>query len=64
MTGVGLEVGFNVTGDETSEQLVVVSPVTGGPAERAGVLPGDLIVAIDGVSTDGMGLYEAARRLQ
>ncbi|KAG0560246.1 hypothetical protein M758_10G160500 [Ceratodon purpureus] len=65
VTGVGLEVGFNTSDSSTSnEDLVVVSPVSGGPAARAGVVPGDLIMAIDGVPTHGMGLYDAARRLQ
>jgi hypothetical protein len=65
VTGVGLEVGFNTSDSSTSnEDLVVVSPVSGGPAARAGVVPGDLIMAIDGIPTHGMGLYDAARRLQ
>ncbi|BBN14313.1 carboxyl-terminal processing protease [Marchantia polymorpha subsp. ruderalis] len=64
LTGVGLEVGFDVSTGGTSEDLVVVSPVSGGPAGRAGILPGDVILAIDGVATQGMGLYDAARRLQ
>ncbi|XP_024385319.1 carboxyl-terminal-processing peptidase 2, chloroplastic isoform X2 [Physcomitrium patens] len=65
VTGVGLEVGFNTSDSSTSNtDLVVVSPVSGGPAARAGVLPGDVITAIDGVPTHGMGLYDAARRLQ
>lgn len=65
VTGVGLEVGFNTSDSSSSnEDLVVVSPVSGGPAARAGVVSGDLIMAIDGVPTHGMGLYDAARRLQ
>ncbi|KAL2621949.1 hypothetical protein R1flu_002154 [Riccia fluitans] len=64
LTGVGLEVGFDVSSGGASEDLVVVSPVSGGPAGRAGILPGDLILAIDGVATHGMGLYDAAQRLQ
>lgn len=64
LIGVGLEVGFDVSLGGTSEDLVVVSPVLGGPAGRAGIVPGDVILAIDGVPTKGMGLYDAARRLQ
>jgi len=65
VTGVGLEVGFDTSnGGTASDDLVVVAPVMGGPAARAGVAPGDVILAIDGVPTSGMGLYDAARRLQ
>jgi carboxyl-terminal processing protease len=61
VTGVGLEVGFD---SGTPPMLVVVTPVTGGPADQAGVQPGDAILAIDNTSTEGMGLYDAAQRLQ
>ncbi|GAU23831.1 hypothetical protein TSUD_27410 [Trifolium subterraneum] len=36
----------------------------GGPAYRAGVLSGDVILTIDDTSTENMGLYDAAERLQ
>ncbi|KAI5079830.1 hypothetical protein GOP47_0005309 [Adiantum capillus-veneris] len=62
VTGVGLEVGFDSSGVDAN--LVVIAPVIGGPAERAGIVPGDIISKIDGVSTTGMGLYDAAQRLQ
>lgn len=61
VTGVGLEVGYS---DGLDANLVVIAPVVGGPAERAGVLPGDVISRIDGTPTKGMGLYDAAQRLQ
>ncbi|KAJ7536412.1 hypothetical protein O6H91_12G068500 [Diphasiastrum complanatum] len=62
VTGVGLEVGFDSSSGVL--ELVVVAPVVGGPAARAGVVPGDVILAIDGVNVEGMSLYEAAQRLQ
>eukprot|EP00249_Psilotum_nudum_P009873 c22205_g1_i1 orf=60-1730(+) len=64
ITGVGLEVGFDMSDYGSSTNLVVVAPVAGGPAERAGIVPGDVILAIDGADTQGMGLYDAAQRLQ
>ncbi len=42
--GIGVEV------DLTSRGIVVLAPLEGSPAARAGVLPGDRIVAIDGVA--------------
>eukprot|EP01018_Ginkgo_biloba_P019820 Gb_35902 [translate_table: standard] len=64
VTGVGLEVGFDTSSNGASANLIVISPVAGGPADRAGIMPGDLISAINGTSTQGMGLYDAAERLQ
>jgi C-terminal processing protease CtpA/Prc len=63
VTGVGLEVGFGLS-DGMNPNLLVIAPVIGGPADRAGLAPGDVINEIDGVSTKGMGLYDAAQRLQ
>lgn len=56
--GLGLELARD------GEKLVVVAPVEGAPAARAGVRAGDEIVRIDGVSTQGMPLAEALRRLR
>eukprot|EP00850_Spirogloea_muscicola_P009579 SM000054S18065 [mRNA] locus=s54:113751:118094:- [translate_table: standard] len=65
VTGVGLEVGFDTTDLASSAaRLVVVSPVAGGPANRAGIQPGDEILAIDQFAVSGLGLYEVAQRLQ
>ena len=38
----------------------VIAPIDGTPASKAGMQPGDLIVAIDGHSTQGMGLTKIA----
>ena len=56
--GLGLE--LTVQG----EQLVVISPMADSPGERAGLLPGDRVVSIDGTSTRDMTLAEAGRRLK
>lgn len=41
-----------------------MSSTPGGPAEKAGIVPGDIILAINDVSTEDMDIYEAADRLQ
>ena len=56
--GVGIEVEVR---DET---LVVMSPIEGSPAERAGIRPGDRIVAIDGVDAIGAALDKVVRRMR
>jgi carboxyl-terminal processing protease len=44
--------------------LSVMSATPGGPAENSGILPGDVILAIDNRSTEDMDIYDAAQRLQ
>jgi carboxyl-terminal processing protease len=45
-------------------RVTVVSPIIGGPAERAGVKAGDQIIEVDGKSTYGMTLPEAVRNIK
>ena len=51
--GVGMEIATR------EGMLVVVAPLKGTPAEKAGLLPADKILAIDGVSTEGMTVEDA-----
>lgn len=51
--GIGLEIGVQ------QGNIVAVSPLKGSPAEKAGIKPGDIIVKIDGTSTDGISTDEA-----
>lgn len=64
LTGVGLSIGYPTGLDETATGLVVISSSPGGPANKAGMLPGDVILAINDMSTDDMDIYDAADRLQ
>ena len=47
-------IGIQVEVDAETERLKVIAPMVGTPAYTAGVLPGDLILEIDGQTTDGM----------
>jgi carboxyl-terminal processing protease len=51
--------GIGATVEQKSGQIIIVAPIKGSPAEAAGVKPGDIIVKIDGQSTDNMNLNEA-----
>src|SRR5262245_5155643 len=54
--GVGIQLGYDRQG---RGQLQVISPMVGTPAYDAGILAGDVIVKIDGKSTENMRLSEA-----
>ena len=56
--GVGMEL------DVKDGNLVVVAPLKGTPAEAAGVVAGDRIVAIDDKPTDGMPIETAVRLIR
>jgi carboxyl-terminal processing protease len=57
--GVGMEVGLSA-----DKQLQVVSPIDGTPAQRAGLLPRDIVVTVDGLATRDKPLHETVKRLR
>jgi len=56
--GVGLEVELR------DERVVIVAPIEGSPADRAGLLPGDRVVAIDGEPVRGVGLDKLVKKMR
>jgi carboxyl-terminal processing protease len=56
--GVGLEV------QARDGRVVVVAPIPGSPAARAGLRPGDVIVSVDGEPVDGTQVNETILRLR
>ncbi len=56
----GIGVIISIRGD----RVTVISPIADTPAARVGLRAGDIIDAIDGTSTEGMSIDEAARRLR
>jgi carboxyl-terminal processing protease len=46
--------GIGAYVDTTTEYLTITSPMPGSPAERAGLMPGDQVVAIDGEDMTGI----------
>lgn len=56
--------GVNLEGPPVVERLAVVTPLAGSPAHRAGVEPGDVILEIDGTSTEGMSVGDASKLLR
>lgn len=57
-TGIGAEVSLD------SGNVVVVAPIKGSPAERAGIRPRDLILTVNGESLAGLSLAEAVEKIR
>ncbi len=57
-------VGMTVEIDEDSKRLKVIAPMVGTPAYAGGVMAGDLILEIDGLSTEGLSIDKAIDALQ
>jgi carboxyl-terminal processing protease len=57
-TGVGLDV--NLEGGK----VTVVTPLPGAPAERAGILPGDVVTAVDGIPVDANDVEASVARMR
>ncbi len=60
----GFFFGIGIFIDIKDKHLIVVQPISGTPAARAGLHAGDRITAIDGAPTDGMALQEAVVRIR
>lgn len=59
--GVGIQLGFN---DDKPPKLVVIAPLEGTPAQKAGIKPQDIILKIDDTDSSGMSLPEAVRLIR
>jgi carboxyl-terminal processing protease len=51
--------GIGAYVDTDGDYLTIVSPIEGSPAEQAGLLPGDKVIAIDGEDMTGIAPEEA-----
>ena len=63
-SGELMGVGIQLSLDKATKELVVVSPIEGTPASRAGVQSKDVIVSIDGKSTEGMNTEDAVKLIR
>ena len=70
--GIGAEIGSVDAGGNTSDcatfgpdcHLVIIAPLDGSPAEKAGLKPGDVILEVDGSTLDGLSPDEARNRVR
>lgn len=56
--GIGAQLGMR------EERIVVVAPLNGMPAEKAGLLAGDIVVEVDGEETFGWNVPEAVDKIR
>lgn len=57
-SGIGAELGTK------DKDIIVISPLDGSPAERAGIKAGDIITAVDAKSTVGWSLSQAVEKIR
>lgn len=57
-------IGIYLTKDVEKNAVIVISPIKDTPAHKAGILPGDIITKIDGVSYTGEQLTEASNKIK
>lgn len=57
--GIGAEIGLNKDG-----VLTIIAPLKGSPAEKDGLLAGDLITAINGKTTEGISVDQAVDEIR
>ena len=57
-------VGIYMVQDTEANKIMVLSPIKGSPAEKAGIQPGDYIISVDGVSYTGEQMTEASNNIK
>lgn len=57
-------IGIYLTKDTEKNAVIVISPIKDTPAHKAGILPGDIITKVDGVSYTGEQLTEASNKIK
>lgn len=58
--GIGIEVSW----DEKTKSLMVLSPIVDSPAYEKGIMSGDRILKINDESTEGLSINDAIKRIQ
>ncbi len=63
-TGNFVGIGIYMVKNTESNKIMVLSPIKGSPAEKAGILPGDLIISVDGVSYTAEDMSVASNKIK
>ena len=62
--GIGLPELFSIDIDETTKEVVIITPMFDSPAFQAGILPNDIIKKINGEEVKGKQLHEVAELMR
>ena len=63
-TGNFVGIGIYMVKDTNTNKVMVLSPIKDSPAEKAGILPGDLIISVDGVQYSADEMSVAANKIK
>ncbi len=63
-TGELMGVGIQISLDDVTNQIVVVSPIEGTPAFLAGIKPNDIIISIDGKPLKGLSIENTVKLIR
>ena len=63
LNGTFVGIGAELSKDEQGN-IIVVSPISGFPAEKAGLKPKDIIIEVNGESTTGISVNDAVKKIR
>lgn len=63
-SGVYEGIGASVAQDPETNEIVIVTPFTGSPAQESGIRAGDVILEVNGQSTEGWSLERAVATIR
>jgi carboxyl-terminal processing protease len=64
ISGAFQGIGAQVDKDPATGEIVIVAPFRNSPAEKVGILPGDVLVSVDGESAKGWTVQQAVQRIR
>lgn len=63
-TGNFVGIGIYMVKNTEADKIMVLSPIKGGPAEKAGILPGDLIISVNGEQYSAEDMTTASSKIK
>ncbi len=57
-------IGIYLTQDVETNSILIISPIKDSPAYKAGIMPGDIITKVDGISYTGEQLTEVSNKIK